>query len=180
MSTIDVVLPALPPTPAATTRSAQRPLSTTALRILLVDNGKPKARELLTGLAEAMSSRVTVTSVVHHRKASASVVLAAEEARDLAAQHDVAITGLGDCGGCSAGSLQDALALERAGLPATVLITEPFQGLVADLAARLGDLPGYRAVVLPHPVSSKDDVVLAELAQRAAPDALECLVEVAR
>lgn len=177
MSTIDVVLPAAPPSPTTATRTAPRPPATTALRILLVDNGKPKARELLTGLADAMSSTLTVISVVHHRKASASVVLGAEEARDLAADHDIAITGLGDCGGCSAGSLQDALALERAGLPATVLITEPFQGLVADLAARLGDLPGYRAVVLPHPVSSKDDVVLAGLAQGVAPAALECLVE---
>ena len=61
--------------------------------------------------------------------------------------------------------------LEEAGVPATVLITEPFQGIVASHAARLG-APGYHALVVPHPVWSKDEAGLAALARQVADTAL--------
>jgi len=61
--------------------------------------------------------------------------------------------------------------VERAGAPATVLITEPFQGLVASHAAKLG-LPGYHALVVPHPVWSKDADGLRRLARGLVPAAL--------
>lgn len=57
--------------------------------------------------------------------------------------------------------------LEEAGVPATVLITEPFQGIVASHAARLG-APGYHALVVPHPIWSRDDAGLASLARQVA------------
>ena len=55
--------------------------------------------------------------------------------------------------------------LEEAGVPATVLITEPFQGIVASHAVRLG-APGYHALVVPHPIWSKDDEGLDALARQ--------------
>ena len=72
------------------------------------------------------------------------------------------IAGLGDCGACSACSLRDAVAFERLGVPATVVITDAFVGHVARFADALG-LPGYPALVVPHPVSSKDAEHLARL-----------------
>lgn len=57
--------------------------------------------------------------------------------------------------------------LEQAGVPATVLITEPFQGIVASHAARLG-APGYHALVVPHPIWSKDEAGLEALARQVA------------
>ena len=50
--------------------------------------------------------------------------------------------------------------LEERGIPATVLITEPFQTVVAANAAKLG-APGYHTLVVPHPVWGKDLVTLA-------------------
>ena len=50
--------------------------------------------------------------------------------------------------------------LEQRGTPATVLITEPFQTVVAANAAKLG-APGYHTLVVPHPVWGKDLVALA-------------------
>lgn len=50
--------------------------------------------------------------------------------------------------------------IEQRGTPATVLITEPFQGVVATQAARLG-APGYHSLVVPHPVWGKDLQTLA-------------------
>ena len=50
--------------------------------------------------------------------------------------------------------------LEQRGTPATVLITEPFQTVVATNAAKLG-APGYHTLVVPHPVCGKDLQTLA-------------------
>ena len=57
--------------------------------------------------------------------------------------------------------------LEQRGIPATVLITEPFQTVVAANAAKLG-APGYHTLVVPHPVWGKDPRELArQVADRA-------------
>ena len=70
--------------------------------------------------------------------------------------------------------------IEQAGTPATVLITEPFQSVVASNAAKLG-APGYHFLVVPHPVWGKDEEELRELVQGiadAAVDQLTARVEV--
>ena len=48
-------------------------------------------------------------------------------------------------------------------------MTEPFQGLAARFGATLG-APAYPTVMVPHPVSTKDDAALQALADRFAPD----------
>lgn len=49
--------------------------------------------------------------------------------------------------------------MELAGTPATVLITEPFQAVVASNALKLG-APGYHSLTVPHPIwgKSKDEL----------------------
>jgi hypothetical protein len=128
-------------------------------RLVLIDNGKPNARELLSLLA----SQLPVARVEVVTKSAAGHPLEDDEAAAIAKRADVAITGLGDCGACSACSLRDAVAFERLGVPATVVITDAFVGHVARFADALG-LPGYPALVVPHPVSSKDHEHLARLA----------------
>jgi hypothetical protein len=44
--------------------------------------------------------------------------------------------------------------IEERGTPATVVITEPFQTVVASNASKLG-APGYHSLVVPHPVFGK-------------------------
>ncbi|MEE8601453.1 hypothetical protein [Euzebya tangerina] len=48
-------------------------------------------------------------------------------------------------------------------MPATLVMTEPFTRLAANFSATLG-MPGYPAVVVPHPVASLDDGALDALA----------------
>ena len=67
--------------------------------------------------------------------------------------------------------------IEQRGTPATVLITEPFQGVVATQAARLG-APGYHSLVVPHPVWGKDDDELRALVRAIAGRALTQLAGV--
>ena len=54
--------------------------------------------------------------------------------------------------------------MEERGTPATVVITEPFQTIIASHAAKLG-APGFHSVAVPHPVYGKSEAELVELAQ---------------
>jgi hypothetical protein len=53
--------------------------------------------------------------------------------------------------------------IEERGTPATVLITEPFQMIIASHAAKLG-AAGYHSAAVPHPVYGKTDPELRALA----------------
>jgi hypothetical protein len=53
--------------------------------------------------------------------------------------------------------------LEERGTPATVVITEPFQTIIASHAAKLG-APGFHSIVVPHPIYGKTDDEIRALA----------------
>jgi hypothetical protein len=57
----------------------------------------------------------------------------------------------------------DAISFEKRGIPAAVVITEPFVP-TAEAMARLAGMPGYPVAVIPHPIGSLGP---AELAARA-------------
>ena len=65
--------------------------------------------------------------------------------------------------------------IEQRGTPATVLITEPFQAVVASNAAKLG-APGYHFLTVPHPIWGKDEAALRGLARSIADRALAQLL----
>jgi len=54
--------------------------------------------------------------------------------------------------------------MERLGVPASLLITEPFQDIVDAVCPTLG-AESYPTAVLPHPVSILDQQQLADLAE---------------
>lgn len=66
--------------------------------------------------------------------------------------------------------------MEQCGIPATVVLTEPFQGLAASFAANLG-MPGYPGVVVPHPVATRSDAELDRLAASVGDAVLERLLK---
>ena len=61
--------------------------------------------------------------------------------------------------------------MEQRGIPATVLITEPFQAVVASNAAKLG-AAGYHYLTVPHPIWGKDETGLRVLARGIVSKAL--------
>ncbi len=164
MATVQLVSPTLPEDPpvAGLRLAPRRPLGPDT-RLTLIDNGKPRARELLQMIAEGLRQRSGLHSVQIVSKGSASRVLDDAEVASLAASSDAVIAGLGDCGACSACSLADAIRMEGAGVPATVLISDVFTGHIASFAVTMG-MPGYHSAVVPHPVSSKNDAQLARFA----------------
>ncbi|HSE93110.1 MAG TPA: hypothetical protein VLF19_07375 [Methylomirabilota bacterium] len=59
----------------------------------------------------------------------------------------------------------DAILLERAGVPAVAVVTEPFQATGEAMAASWG-MAGYRFLTTPHPIANLGDKDLDERAER--------------
>ena len=70
----------------------------------------------------------------------------------------------------------DAISFEKRGIPAAVLITEPFVPTAVALA-ELAGLPGYPQAVIPHPVGSLSPAEVAARADAIAPRVAALLLE---
>jgi hypothetical protein len=68
----------------------------------------------------------------------------------------------------------DAIFFEKRGIPASVLITEPFVPTAVGIA-ELAGIPGYPHVVIPHPVGSLSTTEVRRRADAAA-SAVEALL----
>lgn len=175
MATISVYRPDVEDEVAAPASFAPRGHLPARPSVVLVDNGKPKAKRLLELVAEELNELLPLGRVEVFSKIGASVPLDDAQLTQLAASYDLAITGLGDCGACSACSAYDAIELERRGVPSTVVISDVFPALVANFAATRG-LPGYHMAVVPHPVSTRDEQQLRALARQVVETVRDQLV----
>jgi hypothetical protein len=122
-------------------------------RIGLLENTKQNAALLLDEVgkllvAEHGAAAVTLMRTKQAFALPASGELVAEYAREC----DVVVTGVGDCGSCSASAVADGVAFERTGLPAAVICSDAFVA-TADAMAALRGAPGYRYLTTPHPVA---------------------------
>jgi hypothetical protein len=72
-------------------------------------------------------------------------------------------------------SVHDAVRLERLGLPTAAVGTEPFVDEALEQARLLG-MPGYRMVLIPHPVQLLTLAQLHTLADEALPGVLSRLL----
>jgi hypothetical protein len=61
----------------------------------------------------------------------------------------------------------DAIFFEKRGIPASVVITEPFVPTAVGIA-RLAGMPGYPHAVIPHPVGSLSALEVRERADVVA------------
>ena len=71
--------------------------------------------------------------------------------------------------------MHDGITLEKMGVPTAVICTEPFM-TSADAMAKLGGIPDYPYVILPHPLGSLSEEALRERAMQAAPEVLRILL----
>jgi hypothetical protein len=72
-------------------------------------------------------------------------------------------------------SVHDAVRLERLGLPTAAVGTKPFVDEALEQARLLG-MPGYRMVLVPHPVQLLTPAQLDALADQALPVVLARLL----
>ncbi len=159
-----VYLPDSEPRPEAW-RLAPSPPSLESLRIGVLDNGKPNAAFVLAYAAEQLAAgtgaRVTLVTKKgpFGMSANAAIPVARDIYERLTAECDVVLTGLADCGSCTAYSVSDAIELERAGIPAVVVTTTKFEPVAVTLSASFG-LADVRKLVLPHPLGGTDEPTL--------------------
>lgn len=170
---IEVLLP-VPSDAVAELKTAPRPSRTNDLVIGLLANTKRNAPELLAAVAELLRGEFTGAEVVGPVITAGVMLPSEEQLADLVARCDVVITGLGDCGSCSATTLQVATDLEIRGVPTAAICTEPFLTSASAMAARRG-LPGYRFARVEHPVSSLEAAEVGERAREALPQVLAIL-----
>jgi hypothetical protein len=143
---------------------APRRASLSGARVGLLVNTKTNARPFLDEVGRLLTERYGVT-VITRTKTNFAVPEPDDIIKELARESDVVVTGVGDCGSCSAAAAADGVVLEAAGVPVAVIVTDSFRA-TADAMAALRGAPGYRYAVTAHPVAVlEEDQVKARAAQ---------------
>jgi hypothetical protein len=155
---------------------AERPASLSGLRLGLLANTKRNAEQFLDQVGKLLAAQYGVQTVRAATKPSITDTAPEQILDDLRARCDVVVTGVGDCGSCSASAVADGLLLEQAGVPAVVICSDAFV-VSADAMAGLRGAPGYRYVTTPHPVANLTPEGVRERARQAVPQIVALLTQ---
>jgi len=167
----------LDPTGATTATATAKPQAPHAprradlhgARIGLLVNTKQNAAPFLDEIGRLLISRHGAIAVVNRTKVNFAAPAPDELVKEMTAECDVIITGIGDCGSCSASAVADGIAFESAGLPAAAICSDAFR-VTADAMAELRGAPGYRYATTPHPVAVLTPDQVAERAAQVLGD----------
>ncbi len=155
---------------------APRPGSLSGLRLGLLANTKRNAEMFLEEVGKQLAEHYGVQPVLAAKKPNIVETAPEPIMAELGAQCDIVVTGVGDCGSCSASAVADGLLLEQAGIPSVVICSDAFT-VSADAMADLRGAPGYRYVTTAHPVANlTPDGVRARAAQ-AVPQIVALLTQ---
>ena len=122
--------------------------------VVLINNGKLQADDVLRSLGQALVDRGTAGSYAIFNKTT-TVPLSQAERAAVTEGADLVISGVGDCGGCSSMVTIDALSFVELGLPTFVVATHPFSYLVDTTDRQIG-LAGLGRLFLDHPIWAHD------------------------
>ncbi|MEV5408207.1 UGSC family (seleno)protein [Thermopolyspora sp. NPDC052614] len=152
-------------TGAASVATAARRVPTLAgARVGLLNNTKQNAAELLAEVGKLLESRYGAVVTIQRTKPHVAFPVDEPMLKEIAAVSDVVVTGVGDCGSCSASAAADGIAFEREGIPTAVIVSDAFEVTARAMAEVHGD-KDFDLLLTPHPVA----VLNAEqIAQRAA------------
>jgi hypothetical protein len=149
---------------------APRVASLRGKRVGLLINTKQNARPFLEEVGRLLQEKYDVT-LTQRTKLNFAVPEPENVVKELVAENDVVITGVGDCGSCSAAAAADGVVLEAAGLPVAAIITDSFIP-TADAMAALRGAPGYKYATTAHPVA----VLTADMVKERAAQVLDVVV----
>ncbi len=96
MADIVVLRPDEEPQAAASVGYAPRGAVPENAHVILIENGKPRARDLMQFVADELQERYPIATVEIFSKASAGKPIEADEAKEMAARAHLVITGVGD------------------------------------------------------------------------------------
>lgn len=143
---------------------APRKGSLRTLRLGILDNSKWNANKLLRGAAAALADDIEFAAVNYYVKHSFSKDATPELIARIAAENDIVLTAIGDCGSCCSACIRDSIALEKLGVPSAAIITTEFVR-ETELTRQAVGMKALEPVVISHPVSS---ITQEEVAQRVA------------
>lgn len=90
------------------------------------------------------------------------------EYEELVGSSDVLISGLANCGSCSAWTIRDALTGLNSGVPSVAVVTQHFVAL-AKMLALDGHRPGLRILTLPYPLDTLPEEEVRKIARNHFP-----------
>ncbi|MGO1770466.1 MAG: UGSC family (seleno)protein [Microbacterium sp.] len=153
----------------------RRPLE--GARIGLLDNTKHNAMLFLQEVGRLLVEEAGAGEVsIVETKKSFSIPVDDEIIGRYKGTADVVVTGVGDCGSCSAAAVADGINFEKAGLPAAVVLTDAFTTTGRTMAGVQGS-PDYEWITTQHPVAVLDEAQVKERARRLLPEIVRTLTE---
>lgn len=144
--------------------TSARKQSLKGLRLGILDNSKWNANKLLRGAVAALGEDLDFAAVNYYVKHSFSKDAAPELIAQIAAECDIVLTAIGDCGSCCSACIRDSIALEKLGIPSAAIITTEF-ARETELTRQAVGMKALEPVIVTHPVSS---ITAEEVAQRVA------------
>jgi hypothetical protein len=140
----------------------------------LLVNTKQNAAPFLDEVGRLLIERHGATGTVARTKVNFAAPAPEDLVKEMTANCDVIITGIGDCGSCSASAVADGIAFEAAGLPAAAICSDAFR-VTADAMAGLHGAPGYQYATTPHPVAVLTPEQVKERAAQVLDDVVALL-----
>ena len=173
----------LDPTGTATTKAARpaaarapRRASLRGARVGLLINTKQNAAPFLHEVGRLLVEEYGAGSVTARTKLNFAVPESEEVIKEMAAEADVIVTGVGDCGSCSAAAAADGVVFEAAGLPAAVIVTDSFR-TTTEAMAQLRGAPGFPYATTAHPVAVLEEAQVKERAAGVLGDVVALLTD---
>jgi hypothetical protein len=154
---------------------APRLASLQGKRVGLLINTKMNARPFLEEVGRLLQERYDVT-LTERVKVNFAVPEPEDVIKELASESDAIITGVGDCGSCSAAATADGVVFEAAGVPVAAIITDSFIP-TADAMAALRGAPGYKYATTAHPVAVLTEDKVKERAAQVLDDVIALLTD---
>ncbi|HEY6313662.1 MAG TPA: UGSC family (seleno)protein [Streptosporangiaceae bacterium] len=163
--------PGTPNTPRARRRTDLH-----GVTVGLLVNTKQNAAPFLDEVGRLLIERYGAQGTMARTKVNFAAPADESLVKEMAASCDVIITGIGDCGSCSASAVADGIAFESAGLPAAAICSDAFR-VTADAMAGVRGAPGYRYATTPHPVAVLTPDQVKERAAGVLDDVVALLTE---
>lgn len=152
-------------------------------RVGVLANSQPGSRHFVEWLADALQVLVPSATFACDDKglspAGSSMVMDEEELLAVVDRFDAVALAYGHCGGCTAATVRDAVAIARRGIPVVALVVPRFaeQARLVARAAGMAEVPVH---VLPGPMTQLPFEARAFAARDAAPQVLDLLTRRAR
>ena len=155
---------------------APRRASLAGARVGLLINTKQNARPFLEEVGRLLVTEHGAVITARHTKLNFAAPESEEVIKDLAAQAEVIVTGVGDCGSCSAAAAADSVVLEAAGVPVAAIVTDSFRTTVEKMAELRG-APDFTYATTAHPVAILTEDQVKARAATVIDDVIALLTE---